>query len=84
MSILFFKTPAGSVIATQADHRLDAEEIGKLCWLYGGATLEEGDTLDGFFVGPRREMITLGARMPWKSPRTWGFAGFRASRNTFP
>ena len=51
MSILFFRTPGGSVIATEADHRLDAGEIEKLCWLYGGATLEEGERLDGCFVG---------------------------------
>ena len=35
--ISFFKTPAGSVIATQADRNLSNDEVEKLCWLYGGA-----------------------------------------------
>ena len=48
MSISFFRTPGGSVIATEADHRLNAEEIEKLCWLYGGATVETEDGLKGF------------------------------------
>ena len=60
--IFFFKTPQQSVIATQVDHHLDAEEVNKLCWLYGGATLLEGDSVKGGFIGPRREMVT-----PWST-----------------
>ena len=60
--ILFFRTPSKSVIATQADHQLNQSEIDELSWLYGDAKLEEGERLDGYFVGPRREMIT-----PWST-----------------
>lgn len=60
--IFFFRTPSESIIATQADHRLDEEEVKKLCWLYGGATCEESSELSGWFVGPRREMVT-----PWST-----------------
>ena len=60
--ILFFRTPSQSVIATEADHQLNNEEIKELCWLYGDATLVEDNCLSGFFVGPRREMIT-----PWST-----------------
>lgn len=60
--ILFFRTPQKSVIATEADHQLNQDEINELCWLYGNAELVEGDRMDGFFVGPRREMIT-----PWST-----------------
>ena len=62
MTIYFFKTPTESVIATQADHQLTDDEVQKLCWLYGGATLIEGETLSGQFIGPRREMVT-----PWST-----------------
>ena len=62
MAISFFRTPQKTIIATQANHQLTPEEIQKLCWLYGGATLIEASTLDGTFVGPRREMIT-----PWST-----------------
>lgn len=60
--ILFFKTPTESVIATEVDHQLSQEEIKELCWLYGDATPVEADHVDGYFVGPRREMIT-----PWST-----------------
>ena len=60
--ILFFRTPSQSVIATEADHQLNNEEIKELCWLYGDATLVEDNCLSGYFVGPRREMIT-----PWST-----------------
>ncbi len=60
--ILFFKTPQESVIATQCDHQLTNDEISELCWLYGDATLVDGAEMEGFFVGPRREMIT-----PWST-----------------
>ena len=60
--IYFFRTPAQSVIATQADHALTAEETNELCWLYGEAQPEKEENLKGYFVGPRREMIT-----PWST-----------------
>ena len=60
--ILFFKTPQQSVIATDVDHQLSKDEINELSWLYGDATLIEGETVEGYFVGPRREMIT-----PWST-----------------
>ena len=60
--ILFFRTPQQSVIVTAVDHQLNQDEINELCWLYGEAQLVEGESIDGFFVGPRREMIT-----PWST-----------------
>ena len=39
--ILFFRTQSKSVIATEVDHQLNPDEISKLSWLYGDATLEE-------------------------------------------
>jgi len=60
--ILFFKTPQQSIIATQVDHQLNQEEVKELCWLYGDATLLTDETLSGYYVGPRREMVT-----PWST-----------------
>ncbi len=62
MTIHFFQTPTKSVIATQADHQLTQDEVNKLCWLYGDASLLDATTLSGFFIGPRREMVT-----PWST-----------------
>ena len=60
--IYFFRTPAQSVIATSVDHELSAAEKAELCWLYGDAKELSEQTLSGYFVGPRREMIT-----PWST-----------------
>ena len=60
--ILFFRTPNQNVIATDTNKELNAEDIQKLCWLYGEATVENEENLQGCFVGPRREMIT-----PWST-----------------
>ena len=60
--ILFFKTQSKSVIATEVDHQLSGEEVSELSWLYGDASLLKDEELKGFFVGPRREMIT-----PWST-----------------
>ena len=60
--ILFFRTPNQNVIATAANQALAAEDIQKLCWLYGEATVENEENLQGCFIGPRREMIT-----PWST-----------------
>ena len=60
--ILFFKTPKENIIATEIDHQPSTSESDALSWLYGDATLLPQDSLEGFFVGPRREMIT-----PWST-----------------
>ena len=60
--IYFFQTPSKNVIATEVNHQLCKEEINKLCWLYGDATFVEATEMEGFFVGPRREMVT-----PWST-----------------
>ncbi|MBR4368044.1 MAG: phosphoribosylformylglycinamidine synthase [Prevotella sp.] len=60
--ILFFKTPQESVIATEVDHQLSKDEIRELCWLYGDAECLDAETMSGYFVGPRREMVT-----PWST-----------------
>ncbi len=50
------------MIATEISNPLNTQEIDELCWLYGEAKLVEGDALEGFFIGPRREMVT-----PWST-----------------
>lgn len=60
--IFFFRTPQQSIVATQVDHELSKDEIQELCWLYGEAKMVEASTIEGWFVGPRREMIT-----PWST-----------------
>ena len=60
--ILFFKTQNEHVIATEINHQPNQQEIDERSWLYGDATLMAEQALQGFYVGPRREMIT-----PWST-----------------
>ena len=82
--ILFFKTPEKSVIATQVDHQLNEQEIKELCWLYSGAMLFDGETLDGFFVGPRREMITPWSTNAVEITQNMGLKGIQRIEEYFP
>ena len=58
--ILFFQRNT-TVFAVQTKE-LSLENTQKLVWLFGNATQIETPSLDGFYVGPRKEMIT-----PWST-----------------
>lgn len=60
--ILFFGAGNGTVIAVKANEMISQENISALGWLFGNATLIESESMEGNFIGPRREMIT-----PWST-----------------
>lgn len=60
--ILFFKSSTKTVLAVEAQHAFSPEDVQKLVWLFSEATPVQSETLEGWFVGPRREMIT-----PWST-----------------
>ncbi len=60
--ILFFSTSEKSILAVDVVKSLHADDIDKLSWLFGEATQITTETVNGWFVGPRREMIT-----PWST-----------------
>ncbi len=60
--IQFFKSSTKTVLAVEVAQTLSPNDIQKLVWLFSDATLLEGESFDGWFVGPRREMIT-----PWST-----------------
>ena len=62
MKILFFRSDLGSVIAVQTVQTQPQEAVDALEWLFSCARKTDADSLEGFFVGPRREMIT-----PWST-----------------
>ena len=82
--ILFFKTPQQSIIATQVDHQLNQEEVNELCWLYGEAELLASETLDGFYVGPRREMVTPWSTNAVEITQNMGLSGILRIEEYFP
>lgn len=58
--ILFFQRNT-TVFAVQTKE-LSQENIQKLVWLFGNASQIDASNLEGYFVGPRKEMIT-----PWST-----------------
>ncbi|PKP37343.1 MAG: phosphoribosylformylglycinamidine synthase, partial [Bacteroidetes bacterium HGW-Bacteroidetes-15] len=59
--IVFFKTKLNKIIAVQYNEAYKNEDIPKLSWLLAAEKLEE-ESLSGFFVGPRAEMVS-----PWST-----------------
>ncbi|HEX2968248.1 MAG TPA: phosphoribosylformylglycinamidine synthase [Bacteroidales bacterium] len=60
--ILFFQSKNGNIIAAGTAVNLPENEIKKLIWLFGEASHISGNSVNGVFIGPRKEMIT-----PWST-----------------
>ena len=82
--ILFFRTPNQSVIATQCNKEMNADDIQKLSWLYSNATVEKEENLQGWFIGPRREMITPWSTNAVEITQNMGLTGIRRIDEYFP
>ena len=82
--ILFFRTPTKSVIATEVSQELPSEDIQKLSWLYGEATVENEENLKGCFIGPRREMITPWSTNAVEITQNMGLTGVLRIEEYFP
>ena len=60
--ILFFSNTAYNYIVVETTETLSPENLEALCWLFGDAKLKHEQTIEGWFIGPRPEMIT-----PWST-----------------
>ncbi|MFO7935120.1 MAG: phosphoribosylformylglycinamidine synthase [Bacteroidales bacterium] len=60
--ICFFQHRECNIIAVETAGRPDRLTMEKLEWLFGGARMLDKSTIEGYFVGPRKEMIT-----PWST-----------------
>lgn len=60
--ILFFESDKKNIIALSVNSKPDNHTIEKFSWLFSGASYVDGDTIEGIFIGPRKEMIT-----PWST-----------------
>lgn len=59
--IQFFRS-SEKITVVEVDHAINKDEQIRLEWLFAGAKLLSANALDGYFIGPRREMIT-----PWST-----------------
>ena len=82
--ILFFRTPQQSVIAVESDHTPNQREAEELSWLFGNAQPENEDNLHGYFVGPRREMITPWSTNAVEITQNMGLKGIARIEEYFP
>ncbi|MEM1136526.1 MAG: phosphoribosylformylglycinamidine synthase [Bacteroidota bacterium] len=60
--ILFFENSNKKIIACQTSENINDTALTSLKWLFGEAEFLDRKELAGFFVGPRKEMIT-----PWST-----------------
>lgn len=60
--IQFFNAGNGKFYALSLTQTLADTDLQKLIWLFGNADLLKEEVLEGFFIGPRKEMIT-----PWST-----------------
>lgn len=82
--ILFFQSPTKTVLAVEAKQAFSPEDTKKLVWLFSGATPVEAETMNGWFVGPRREMITPWSTNAVEITQNMGLAGISRIEEYFP
>ena len=62
MILFFYKSDEKKVITVGAQEAFSDDEMQKLSWLFGNAQFLDHPGISGYFVGPRKEMIT-----PWST-----------------
>ena len=82
--ILFFQSSTKTVLAVEAAHAFSPEDTQKLVWLFSEATPLQSETLDGWFVGPRREMITPWSTNAVEITQNMGLTGISRIEEYFP
>ncbi|MBN1462157.1 MAG: phosphoribosylformylglycinamidine synthase [Paludibacteraceae bacterium] len=82
--ILFFKTPEKNILAVDVVSNFDNNAINKLCWLFGNAEHVQSDAINGWFVGPRREMITPWSTNAVEITQNMGLGGIQRIEEYYP
>ena len=60
--IQFFRSQNKNIIAVDTFLPLKQDDVAKLVWLFSDAEYLKQEVLEGWFTGPRREMLT-----PWST-----------------
>ena len=75
--ILFFQGISNNLIAVGTSEKLPEKDIEKLSWLFGEANLIVKELVNGFFVGPRKEMVTPWSTNAVEITQNMGIAGIK-------
>lgn len=75
--ILYFRSTAGTLFGVGHAHPFSVDDIEKLIWLLGGAKPLTEPSIEGYFVGPRKEMITPWSTNAVEITQTMGIQGIQ-------
>lgn len=73
--ILFFRKSTATIYSVGTEQPLSADDVEKLKWLFGNAEPLRDTALTGWFVGPRKEMITPWSTNAVEITQTMGISG---------
>jgi len=82
--VSFFQNSSGNIIAVQTNSTLNNDFIQRLTWAFSGASMLDSDKVSGFFVGPRREMITPWSTNAVEITQNMGIEGILRIEEFFP
>lgn len=82
--ILFFRSSTKCVLAVEVAQPFSPEDTQKLVWLFSGATPVQADTISGWYIGPRKEMITPWSTNAVEITQNMGLSGITRIEEYFP
>jgi len=81
--IVFFRADSKILYAVGTNKSLNPQDYQKLTWLLGGAKAITEQHVGGFFVGPRREMVTPWSTNAVEITQTMGIVGIERMEEFF-
>lgn len=75
--VLFFRSKANKLYVVGSAQPFQNSDIQKLTWLFSGAEAIADTALKGFFIGPRKEMITPWSTNAVEITQNMGIAGIQ-------
>jgi len=82
--IHFFRSENDTIIAVSNSSNLQKNEIKALEWLFSNATILTETEIKGYFIGPRREMITPWSTSAVEITRNMNISGIDRIEEYFP
>src|SRR5277367_1846821 len=73
--VLFFRAESNLIYAVGAARSFSNDDILKLSWLFNKAKPIHDKSLNGYFIGPRKEMITPWSTNAVEITQTMGLTG---------
>ena len=82
--ISFFQTSADSIIVVSTESKLSKADQRKLIWLFDNAELLNKKNIEGWLIGPRREMVTPWSTNAVEITQNMGIDGISRMEEFFP